>query len=59
MKNKKGTEFPILTVSTEDEYKNYFLVKFENDKRPRMVKMLPPTNVAKFDHKEDSHPIET
>ena len=35
-----------------------FSVKFENAKRPRMVKVRTP-NVANFDRKEDSHLIET
>ncbi|WP_212111451.1 hypothetical protein [Bartonella queenslandensis] len=35
-----------------------FLLKFENAKRPRMVKVRTP-NVANFDRKEDSHLIET
>lgn len=34
-----------------------FSVKFENAKRPRMVKIRTP-NVANFDRKEDSHLIE-
>ena len=33
-------------------------MKFENAKRPRMVKVRTP-NVANFDRKEDSHLIET
>ena len=35
-----------------------FSMKFENAKRPRMVKVRTP-NVANFDRKEDSHLIET
>ncbi len=35
-----------------------FSVKFENAKRPRMIKVRTP-NVANFDRKEDSHLIET
>ncbi len=35
-----------------------FSAKFENAKRPRMVKVRTP-NVANFDRKEDSHLIET